>query len=189
MRLAIPSLTSFILLLLLVASPARAQLSIGLHGGYSPDSFSSEGIGEGSRLLGGQLRMGLAGLSLIVNPSLDYYYDGIESVRAFQFNFNALIPLGSRHSGLMPYIGAGLGYTRVEQDGFISMLSSVSEVPEVYTGTGLNLVGGAELGTGPVRLFGEARYTFGQHAVFLEEDLEAGSGLGFTGGILFKVGY
>ena len=189
MRTAIPSLAALTLLLLLAAVPARAQLSLGIHGGYSPDSFSSEGIGEGARLLGGQLRMGLSGLSLIVNPSFDYYYDGIDGVRAFQFNANALIPLGSSRSGLMPYIGAGLGYTRVEQDGFISMLSSVSEVPAVYTGTGLNILGGTELGTGPVRLFGEARYTFGQHAIFLEEDLEAGSGLAFTGGLLFKVGY
>ncbi len=175
----------FLLVLAFVGAPAHAQVHIGIQGGYSPDTFHSDGPERGAYLLGGQVRLGLEGLPLIINPSFDYFFNDVKNLQTWQFDANALIPFGHpRRSRILPYFGAGLGVTRVTVDAPVVGRFIV----RARTSYGLNLIGGAVIGQGPVRMFGQARYTMGEHAAFVDTDRKNGPGVAFTGGLLFRVG-
>lgn len=164
---------------------AEAQVQIGIQGGYSPDTFNHDGPQNGAYLIGGQVRFRLEGLPLIINPSFDYFFNDVKEVQTWQFDANALIPFGHpRRSGLIPYFGAGLGVTRVVRTSPFTGRFFLRE----KSGYGLNLIGGAVLGQGPVRMFAQARYTLGEHAAFVGSDHRNGAGVTFTGGLLFRVG-
>lgn len=175
------------LVLLLCFQDARAQFVLGVHGGYSLDAFSATGARKGAYMLGGQARLGLEGIPLTVNPSFDYYFNDIQDINTFQFDINALIPLGDHRSSFMPYIGIGLGVTRVTLEGDVALAENL--VAQQHTNSGLNLLGGADLGSGPVRMFLQGRYTMGEHLAFVNRELEGGRGFALQGGLLFRVGH
>ncbi len=175
----------FLLALAFAGTSALAQVQIGIQGGYSPDTFNHDGPERGAYLIGGQVRFGLEGLPLIINPSFDYYFNDVENLQTWQFDVDALIPFGHpRRSSFIPYFGAGLGVTRVTVDHPVIGRFIARE----QTSYGLNLLGGAVIGQGPIRMFAQARYTMGKHAAFVDADRKSGPGVAFTGGLLFRVG-
>lgn len=83
-----------------------------------------------------------------------------------------------------PYAGLGLGVTHVsfDPDAPLNLLE------DEETDYGLNVIGGAAFGAGPVRPFAQARITLGDHMAFLNEDDEGGAGYALMGGLLFRLG-
>ena len=178
-------LFALLFVLSLPVQAAQAQVEFGLQGGYSFDAFHQDGVEEGAYMLGAQARFGLEGLPIIINPSFDYYFNDIEVVNTFQFNINGLIQMGHRRSEFRPYFGLGLGVTRVAVDG--GSLFATPRFAANDTDYGMNLVGGATLGRGPMRLFLQVRHTLGHHLTFVDEAREKSGGLALMGGLLFRV--
>jgi len=183
-----PCLFTFITALVLFAGVqhAHAQFSIGVQGGYNLDAFTDEGVEEGTYFVGGQARLGLAGVPIIINPNADYYFNQIDDATVLQFNADVLVPFGPANAVFTPYAGLGLGVTQVSFDPDTPILGNLLESSE--TDYGVNLIGGATFGSGPIRPFGQARVTFGDHLAFLNEDGEGGAGYALMGGLLFHIG-
>lgn len=175
-----------IVLLLFGVTDSQAQFRLGIQGGYNLDTFSDQGIADGSYHLGGQARFGLEGLPIIINPNGDYYFSSLDGVDVFQLNADVLIPFGVDNTTFVPYAGAGLGMTRVTYDSDLPIIGDMLDSQE--TNFGLNLIGGASFGHGPVYPFVQARVTLGNHVAFLNEDGSGGPGYMVTGGLLFNVG-
>lgn len=173
---------SILFVLTLPAVSASGQIAFGVQGGYSGDTFSRHGARDGAYLLGGQARFGLEALPLILNPSFDYFFNDVRGVQTVQFDFNVLLPLARRRNAFVPYVGAGVAVTRVSLDG-----PPLPPIERAETNRGLNLLGGAVMGRGPVRLFAQARYTRGRHRLYLHTDRRRGTGLAFSGGLLLRV--
>jgi hypothetical protein len=121
--------------------------------------------------LGLDARIGVDTLPVILNPSLDYYFTE-SPLNVSQFSLNALYPL--RYPGLRPYVGGGIGITRLSLDrdgrGFGGFDKSDTDV-------GLNLIGGVVFRTGNLRPFAQAQITFGDVDLFT-----------VAGGLLFRLG-
>lgn len=174
-------------LVLFVGVPcAHAQFSLGVQGGYNLDAFTEQGAEEGTYFLGGQARLGLVGLPIILNPNADYFFNDLDDTNVLQFNADVLVPLGPKNAVFTPYAGLGLGVTRVSFDPDTPILGNLLESSE--TDFGVNLIGGATFGLGPVRPFAQACVTFGDHMAFLNEDGEGGPGYALMGGLLFHIG-
>ncbi|MEZ4699318.1 MAG: hypothetical protein R2834_03225 [Rhodothermales bacterium] len=168
---------------------ARAQFSLGFQGGYNVDTFSDEGVGTGAYYLGGQAQFGLSNNRIVLTPSVNYYFTGINDVNALQMNADVLFPFsaGARGNAVFtPYAGLGLGITRVMLNVDTPLLGNVIEADR--TDYGLNLIGGASFGAGPISPFVQARVTFGDHLAFANDDGEGGPGYMFSAGLLFRVG-
>lgn len=173
-------------LLLLGTTDSNAQFSLGVQGGYNLDTFTDSGLADGSYYLGGQARFGLQGLPIILNPNANYYFSSLNDVNVFQMNADVLIPFGTHNAAFTPYAGAGLGITRVAYNADVPLFDDLLDTKQ--TNYGLNLMGGATFGSGPVHPFVQARVTLGDHVAFLNEDGSGGPGYMVTGGLLFHVG-
>ena len=169
-----------------LAQDAQAQFSIGAYTGYNLDAPSEDGFEEGALVVGGQARFQLPGVPLILNPAAEYVATGIENASVWQFDANVLYPFGVSNAVFTPYAGLGLGVTRVSFDEDASVLALNRLGDE--TDYGLNIIGGATFGMGPIQPFAQARITLGEHTAFLNEDGEGGPGYALTGGVLFKLG-
>ena len=136
------------------------------------------------------------GLSLILNPDLDWYLTDIDGMSGLQLNGNVLLGFGGRHKPLSPYVGLGLALTLMSGE------EEPTTVPEfcregpppcllsgIESGTdiGLNLIGGFIFGRRSPRIFSQLRYTLGEHALHRNDDADPSSGLAFQGGIIFFV--
>ena len=163
-----------------------AQISVGGHGGYNLDAFSENGPDEGAIFLGGQGRFHLSGMPVVLNPGFDYYLEGINDVAVFQFNGDVLFPFGVDNRVFTPYAGVGIAVTRVSFKPDEVILGNLLESEE--TDVGLNVVGGAEFGSGSARPFVQARITLGKHLAFVNEDGDSGPGYALLAGILFRIG-
>lgn len=173
-------------LFLLMPSASSAQFRLGAQGGYNLDAFNDNGVEEGVLFLGGQAQFGLGSIPLILSPSVDYFFNGIDDVTVFQFNADALLTFGVDNTVFTPYAGAGLAVTRVSLDADVPLLGDLISGEE--TNYGLNLIGGAMFGEGPVQPFIQARITLGDHLAYINDDGEKGPGYALMAGLLFTVG-
>jgi hypothetical protein len=187
---------TFILLVLLLASPrhAQAQLRIDVAPtlGYGADVPNQVGD-RGSMSVGAlaHFYLNFNSLSLIINPDFDYYLTEAEGITALQGDVNLLLALGEPGVNvLMPYIGIGGALTRVSGNDPRNPATPGTE-SGLMEGTdfGLNLVLGTALGQRNVRAFVQGRYTLGSHQLYYEDqDNPAPSaGFGVQSGILFRI--
>ncbi len=138
---------------------AQARIEIGPRAGFDLAGDVEEFF------LGADGRLGLAVLPITLNAALDFYFpDGFDF---FQLSLNALYEFGPNNRVFTPYAGLGLGFSRAS--GGANFTDN--------TDVGLNLIGGAVLGTGNLRPFAQAQITFG------DADLVT-----VAGGLLFRVG-
>ncbi len=120
--------------------------------------------------LGVDARLGVMALPIDFQATFDYYFME-ENVTFWQLGLNALLGFGP---GIIftPYVGAGLGIARISVD------LGVDDLSDSDTDTGVNLIGGARFGVGPIRPFVQAQVT-----VLGDVDLVT-----IAGGLLFKFG-
>lgn len=186
---ALPYIALVALFLTVIPRESSAQFSLGFHGGYNVDAFSDEGIGDGAYFLGGQARFGLQGLPLIVSPSIDYYFTGLDNVTVLLFNADVLFPFNvttRRPAVVTPYLGLGLGVSRIMLDVDAPLIGDIIESDR--TDYGLNVIGGVTFATGPVSPFVQARASLGEHLAFMNNNGEGGPGYMVSAGLLFRVG-
>lgn len=126
----------FGILLLFGVQSASAQSSIGANVGYNfqYDEFFA----------GGQARFSPATLPVVINPSLETYFQ--DNVTWLRFDLNALYMFGVDNTTFTPYAGGGLGLDYFNP-----------EMGDSDTNPMLNLVFGANFGMGQLRPFAEAR--------------------------------
>lgn len=133
---------------------AQAQIQLGPRVGYDIDDLESLSVGA-------DVRISTLALPVQINPTFDYFFmDDAENDlgddvgrQGLQFTANALYTFGVSNRVFTPYAGPGVSYTRLSYDGDFDA-DDVSDV-------GLNLVGGAEFGVGPLRAFGQAEFVVG----------------------------
>lgn len=114
------------------------RLDLGLRGGYEFDDVSEFSVG-------GEARVYLRDQPYFINPAVDVYLmSGQTSL--WQADLNALY-LFETDSGLLPYMGGGLGYTRI----------AVNDRSQAETG--INLILGLFIEVTYVRVFVQARST------------------------------
>lgn len=178
------SLFALLFVLTLGVQEASAQFSLGVRGGYNLDAFNDNGLEEGAYTLGGEARFRLGSLPLIINPGAEYTFTSLDGVSAMQFDANVLYPFGIDNSVFTPYVGAGLGVTRVSTDTDLGLF----QIEDSQTDLGLNIIGGAAFGFGAIRPFAQARITLGEHLAYINEDGEGGAGYALQAGILFNLG-
>ncbi len=126
--------------LLLDARDASAQARLGANVGYNLDAERW--------FVGGQLRYGMPTFPITFNPSVEYYLD-VPGASQWELDLNGLYHIGRQYTTTFtPYFGAGLGivYTNYELDAL-----------DNDTNLGLNLVAGADFGSGSLQPFVEAR--------------------------------
>lgn len=123
------------------------------------------------------------GLSVMLNPDLDWYLADIEGVSGLQLNGNVLLGFGGRRKTVSPYVGLGLALTSVSGEEDPPQLSGV----ESGTNIGLNLIGGLLFGKASPRIFSQVRYTIGQHELHRKNNADPSSGLAYQGGIIFFI--
>lgn len=121
------------------------------------------------------------GLSLILNPDFDYYLFDIDGISGLQLSGNLLLGFGGRQSTIAPYVGLGLALTSV------SGTEDPPQISDVTSGSaiGLNIIGGMLFGKRSPRIFSQLRYTLGEHELHREDNADPGSGLAYSGGIIF----
>ena len=108
------------------------RLDLGVRGGYEFDDVDRPS-------LGGELRVYLKDRPYLLNPVVDVYFMG-DQPSLWQADVNGLYVFET-DSALLPYIGSGLGYTRIAFEG-----RSRAE-------TGINLIVGLFIEVTYVRLF------------------------------------
>ncbi len=145
----------FLAVISFAAHDASAQNSVGVNVGYNLDVEEF--------FAGGQLRFGLGGLPVIINPSLETYF--IDNFTWLQIDVNALYPFGVDNTTFTPYAGAGIG---------IDFLKP--ENGDSNTEVGPNLLAGATFGFGRLRPFVEARI-----------NINDGANVGVRGGLLIGI--
>jgi opacity protein-like surface antigen len=160
--------TTTLLVLLFLAfgiqtATAQIGIRIGPRVGYEIDDLND-------LFVGADVRLDVATLPVIINPTLDYYFVDADNVNLFQLSINALYTFGINNAVFTPYAGAGVGITRVSVDSEFGDASN--------TDVGLNIVGGAEFGFGNLRPFVQAQLTLDG-----ENDLTT-----IAGGLLFSLG-
>lgn len=173
---------------LLPAALAKGQIQLGVRGGYNLDAFSDSGAEDGAFTLGGEARLGLNGLPIVLNPGADYYFNGIDNTTVWQFDANVLYPISHNNMTFTPYVGAGLGVTRVSFDPDTGLFGRLINDKSSESDIGLNVLGGATFGFGAIRPFAEAQITMGDHLAFMNRNGDGGPGYALIGGILFKIG-
>lgn len=133
---------------------ASAQNSVGANVGYD---FDLEEF-----FAGGQLRFAPATLPIVINPSLETYFQ--ENVTRLRLDLNGLYMFGVDNVTFTPYAGGGLGVEYANPD-----------VGDSVTNAMLNLIFGANFGMGQLRPFAEARIGVGD-----------GTRAALRGGLLFS---
>lgn len=158
---------SFLALFLLSAA-AQAQVPSPVTFELGPRVGHDIGGDVEETFLGVDARLGIMALPIDFQATFDYYF--MEENKTFwQLSLNALLSFGP---GIVftPYVGAGLGIARTSID--MGILSASD------TDTGVNLIGGARFGMGPLRPFVQAQVT-------MLGDVEL---VTIAGGLLFKFG-
>ncbi|HEX7051637.1 MAG TPA: hypothetical protein VF188_15640 [Longimicrobiales bacterium] len=118
------------------APAAQAQVSFGAQASFADDTD----FGVGARA---NIGLPFSGFKAIA--SFDYFFpDGFDY---FELNGNAVYSIRTTTPGFGPYVGGGLNIAH----------SSVDAIDFSDTEMGLNLLGGAEFGTGPIKPFAELR--------------------------------
>lgn len=97
--------------------------------------------------IGADVRIGLAGSPISLNPTFDYYLTD-DPLTFWSLSANALYRFGVNNQAFTPYSGAGLGAYRTSIDGVGGS-----------TDLGVNLLFGAEFFFGSVRPFLEVQYS------------------------------
>lgn len=162
---------SFLALFLLSAAaqaqvPSPVTFELGPRVGYDIGGDVEE------TFLGVDARLGIMALPIDFQATFDYYFTE-ENKTFWQLSLNALLSFGP---GIVftPYVGAGLGIARISSRISIDMgILSASD-----TDMGVNLIGGARFGMGPLRPFVQAQVT-------MLGDVEL---VTIAGGLLFKFG-
>lgn len=170
------------------AMPADGQISLGARAGYNLDAFSDNGAEEGAFMLGGEARLGLQELPIVLNPGVDYYLNGVDNTSVMQFDANVLYPISHNNVNFVPYVGAGLAVTRVTFDPNTGLIGSLLVDKSSETDVGANVIGGATFGLGAIRPFAQARITIGDHLAFMNRNGDGGPGYSLMGGLLFTIG-
>lgn len=126
----------------------------------------------GTLYFGAEARVKLGSLPVTPKASFDYYLTDVDNLSYFAVDLNALYDFDVESPTIVPYVGGGIGITRISfdtgQTGFGSFSASTTEV-------GLNLIGGARFPLGSVEPFGELNATLGGDA----------QRVGITAGLLF----
>ncbi|MFB6249215.1 MAG: P44/Msp2 family outer membrane protein [Salinibacter sp.] len=127
-------------------------------------------LSNGSTLFfGAEGRIGLSGLPIVANPSFDYYLTNVDNTTYFAVDLNALYELSVGDMAFVPYVGGGIGITRISfgsQTQFGSFSASTTEI-------GLNILGGARFPLGSIEPFAQLNAAVGADRV------------GITAGLLF----
>lgn len=154
---------SFILVLLGLASlqNTRAQVSLQIGPHIGLDTGDAGDLG-GDFFIGGDARLGIAGLPVILNPSFDYYFIDEATISGttidrslYTIDFNALYELGASNTVVFtPYAGAGIGILNFSTD---------PDQPNVADGAdvGLNLIAGARFQFTVIKPFVQAKIKVG----------------------------
>lgn len=115
-------------------------------------------------------RIRLVAAPVILNPAFDYYFtEG--NLNVYQFSANVLYPI--RYPGMRPYVGAGIGISRISLDRDGRRFGTFERSD---TDVGLNLIAGAVFRTGNMRPFVQGQITFGDLDLFT-----------VAGGLLFRL--
>lgn len=141
------------------ATVASGQLSAGVQGTWG----SQAALGVGGRVAIGLDRL-LTGLE--TSGTFDYFFpsDGpAANVASWEATANLLYRAPLKGEGVTPYAGLGLDVARYT----VSIRALEATLTGTETRTGLHLLGGAMLPTGPVRPFLEAGVTVAGSAQFL----------------------
>ncbi|MFQ5571389.1 MAG: hypothetical protein ACE5G0_17060 [Rhodothermales bacterium] len=186
-------LVSSLLLLALIAihpQSGRAQSAIGAHVGYNLDVFHYDKVfeSEGAAALGLEFHIRPESFPLILNPTLDYYFNGWLESPAVQLSMNVLYPIELDNVAIAPFVGAGLTATLL-----LTTNSPGDALQSSDLDPGINLIGGAIIEVQGVRPFVQGRLTLGSHRVFQYFDEESfefkdGSAIQLMEGILFSLG-
>ncbi len=158
---------------LALASTAYAQIPSPVTFELGPRIGYDVGGDIEETFLGVDARLSVLALPIDFQATFDYYF--MERNATFwQLGLNALLGFGP---GLLftPYIGAGLGIARASVDVDMGDFGAFSVSD---TDTGINLIGGARFGVGPIRPFVQVQVT-----VLGDVDLVT-----IAGGLLFKFG-
>lgn len=124
------------------AGEARAQASFGAQASFADDMD----LGVGARVY-----LGLPWDAMQFVGSFDYFFPDSDVLDYFELNANAVYALSAASApSFFPYVGGGLNLARYGFD--FGELGDDSEIE-----MGLNAIGGAEFGTGPVKPFAELR--------------------------------
>jgi opacity protein-like surface antigen len=156
--------------LAMVVAPAygQANRSDGVHWKIGP-RFTADAGDISGVALGGALRVGSPSFPVRGSGALDLYLSEDLSggdATVFTIDLNGQIPI-EVEQGVLPYVGAGLGITRV----------SGSADGGSTTDLGVNLMGGAEVDLRVVNPFVQAQVTLGDQI----------DRLGITGGVLIDI--
>ncbi|MFQ5570629.1 MAG: outer membrane beta-barrel protein [Rhodothermales bacterium] len=108
--------------------------------------------------IGADGRVGVASLPVLFNGTFDFYF--VDNVDIFQFSINALYEFGISNEAFTPYVGGGIGISRISTDDDFGIFDRST------TDTGLNLIGGATFGFGNLKPFAQAQITFGDLDLF-----------------------
>lgn len=157
------SLLTAAALIFVFAPTAEAQISFGAQGSYGGDTD----LGVGARV---ELPLSSIHEQLSAAGSFDYFFpDGFDY---FEVNANGLFSIPMEGGSLMPYVGAGLNYARID----VSVSGPFGTVGGSTSEIGLNVLGGSKFGGGDSSLtpFAEARF-----------ELSGGEQFVLTGGVLF----
>ena len=175
----------------LVSTPARAELSLGLVGGYYSPNFGevNDDLDEVNDLLGTDLEFkagmmyGLAlGYDLPARFGLRLEYNSFESKTSdvvptttidLECKLTVTPLLLSLTYGFSPfYVGAGVGSFSTELDYGFLVDSTLVTLSDSDSPTGLVLLAGFEFGGEPIFLNLEARYVVGTKAKLEDADTE-----------------
>ena len=184
-RTSIAGLALFVLAAF-AANDARAQISMGVHGGYNLDAFTDEGAESGAFLAGGEVRFGVSEFPIVIRSGVTFFFDGIDDATAFQANADVLYEVGVDNAVFTPYFGVGLAVTHASLSADFPIVGEVFSAEE--TDVGASVIGGAAFGMGAVRPFAQARITLGNHLVFVNDDGDGGPGYELAAGLLFRLG-
>lgn len=146
-------------LVALSAPQAQAQVSFGAQASFANDTDFG---------IGARANIGLPFPGFKAIASFDYFFPDIEALDYFEINGNAVYSISVPTPGFAPYVGGGLNVARFSVD------TDLPGIGVSDTRMGLNLLGGAEFGTGPIRPFAELRL-----------ELEGGEQFILAGGVNF----
>jgi hypothetical protein len=173
-------LPALCLLLALLVTPARAQVSVDL-GPRIGLPLGDLSDADASLFIGADARITTPSLPVVLNPSFDFYFtddpEGIDR-SIFAVDLNALYEFGVENVAFTPYAGGGLAITRlsVDSEGVDTPFGPVGGGSVSDTEIGLNLIGGARFLLDPVQPFAQLNIAIG--------DLTR---IGITGGVLFNL--
>ncbi len=167
------TLLSALLALFLIAAPTDAQAQNFKIGPQLTIDLGDVSDLGGDFGIGGDVRLQLPSLPVDGQGSFTFFFAD-DPFTVFAIDVNALYPFEVEDQPFRPYVGAGLGFTRLSIDddafGGFGFGGSSTEV-------GINLLGGAEFPLDSFTPFAQAQFNLGS-------DIDR---FGITGGVLFNL--